>query len=252
MNTGTGTTSVTVNTGGTFNNSGALTVAGAGSVGTHMTGSDSLVNNAAGAIITGNTGIVVDNPTGLAVIINHGTIVGTGGVSVNALGSAGVTIGDFGRFTNPVRLGSGINTVIIGTQIRYTPIAGGAGSNDTLRLAGATSDTLRLTDFPGYEFLDKVGGGLWNLTGANPFSGGTTVSAGILNVQELPDQQHGRATRRHPHRSRPDRRESHQFRLRHARHPLRHHQSSDRPRDALRKGELYAKSRRRAGHPGER
>jgi len=199
-------TAVTVNDSGTFNNFGTLTVAGAGSIGTLLHGSGSVLENFSGATITGETGVKADtggasvfnggtitgtgpagiavtNASGIVTIINQGTITGTT-ASVDATGSAGVTIGDFGTFNAPVKLGTGINTVILGAQIHYTPIAGSvAGTNDTLRLAGGGVDTLKLSDFPNFEMLDKVGGGLWSLTGTTSFTGGTKVEAGTLNVQ---------------------------------------------------------------------
>jgi len=206
LNPGAGTTAVTVNNSGTFNNFGTLTVTGAGSIGTRLSGSGAVLENFSGASITAETGVLADtggasvfnggtitgtgpagiavtNTSGIVTVINQGTITGTT-ASVDATGSTGgVTIGDFGTFNAPVKLGTGVNTVIIGTQIHYTPIAASTGSNDTLRLAGGGVDTLKLTDFPGYEFLDKVGGGMWNLTGTTSFTKGTTVEAGTLNVQ---------------------------------------------------------------------
>lgn len=141
--------------------------------------------NAGGITILGSLAstVIANNTTGITRLVNGGTITGSGGVSVNALGSAGITIGDFGTFTNAVNLGTGINTVVIGTGIHRTPISAPAGNHDTLRLVGGGLDTLKTADFRGYEFLDKAGGGQWNLTGTNPFSGGTLVEAGTLNVR---------------------------------------------------------------------
>ncbi|MDR3403472.1 MAG: autotransporter domain-containing protein [Chthoniobacter sp.] len=182
LNTPAGTTAVTANTNGTFNNFGTLTVTGASAV--HLTGDGATANNFSGSTITGATGILVDNATGVASILNFGTITGSGGTSVNATNSTGgVTIGDFGTFNGQVLLGTGKNTVILAAQTTFTPIAGGPGSNDTLRLAGGGEDTLKLGDFPGYEILDKVGGGMWHLTGNTSFSGGTKIEAGTLSVQ---------------------------------------------------------------------
>jgi autotransporter-associated beta strand protein len=184
LTTGTGSTPVTVNAGGTFQNNSTLTVTGAGSRGTQLSGGNALVNNPFGASITGDTGVYVNNTTGIATIFNRGTIKGTGGFSVDASNSSGgVTIYDFGKFIGQSRLGTGTNTVIIGTKVTYSPMAAGPGVNDTLRLVGADEDTLKLTDFPGYEFLYKVGGGQWNLTGNNPFTRGTLIDGGTLNVQ---------------------------------------------------------------------
>lgn len=141
--------------------------------------------NAGGITILGSLAstVIANNTTGITRLVNGGTITGSGGVSVNATGSAGITIGDFGTFTNAVNLGVGVNTVVIATNTKRTPISAPAGKNDTLRLVGGGLDTLKSTDFRGYEFLDKAGGGQWNLTGTNPFSGGTLVEAGTLNVR---------------------------------------------------------------------
>ena len=182
LSTGAGTTPVIVNNGGTFSNFGNLAITGAGSVGTHLTGSGATVINQEGAVLSADKGVLVNNTSGIGTVVNLGKITGTGGVAVDALTSSGIWIGDFGTFTGAVKMGTGQNTVVIATSVTRTPISAPNGKNDTLRLVGGGLDTLNLSQFSGYEFLDKAGGGQWNLTGTNPFSGGTLVEAGTLNV----------------------------------------------------------------------
>lgn len=184
--TGAGPTLVTVNKGGTYDNFTTITTTTAGSIGTHLTGDGATFYNNDGSSLSAETGIKVDNTTGVATVVNRGTVAanaGAAGTALDATTSAGVTIGDFGTFTGKVLLGTGTNTVVIATNTTYTPIVGGAGANDTLRLVGGGEDTLKIADFSKYEFLSKVGGGIWNLVGTNPFSGGTSIEGGTLNVR---------------------------------------------------------------------
>ena len=182
ITTAPGSTPMTVNAGGTFLNAGNLTATGPGSRGAHISGPNGVVTNLTGATISGDTGVYVDNSTGIATVNNAGTITGTGGTAVDATNSAGVTVGDFGTFTGAVKLGTGINTVVLATRTKHTAISALTGTHDTLQLAGGSEDTLNLTGFAGYESLSKIGGGTWTIDGTVVFPGGTTIDAGILNV----------------------------------------------------------------------
>jgi fibronectin-binding autotransporter adhesin len=103
--------------------------------------------------------------------VNGGT-VGFGS-AVNALGNAGITLG--------------------GGALRYTA-TGGTNSTlaNTIALSTATTSTLEVTDssvgltitnvVSGSGALNKTGNGVLTLSGANSYSGGTTINAGTVRM----------------------------------------------------------------------
>jgi autotransporter-associated beta strand protein len=183
VNSGSGTTPVTLNTGATFDNNGNLTVTGAGSVGVAAPGGGVMINNNQGAVISGVKGIVVTNPTGTDVeVLNDGTITGTGGIAIDASGSGGFILYNFGTINGQVLFGTGPSTVVLATGISPTPTKGG-GANSTLELAGGGEGEVNLSNFPNFGSLNKVGGGLWTLDGTGVFPVGTTVRNGTINLQ---------------------------------------------------------------------
>src|SRR5207237_274237 len=113
-----------------------------------------------------------------ATAIGTGTFVIAAGTTIDNTSGAAVTLtsnnpqtwsGDF-TFggTNPLNLGTGAVTL---TASRQVTVAGG-----NLTVGGAIGDG-------GSGFgLTKAGAGTLTLTGANTYSGGTTVNAGTLLV----------------------------------------------------------------------
>lgn len=186
-------------TGATF----GLTLAGAG-------------NGTVSSIIGTTSGGLTKNGAGTWTLSGANTFTGVttisgGTLSVGTIGNGGVA-GNLGQASN-----AAANLVLNGGTLQYT---GGAASTDrlfTLGTGGGTIDssgsgtatfsnagsmgltgsgarTLTLTgsangalaavigDNGGATALTKTGSGTWTLTGANTFTGNTTVSAGTLAV----------------------------------------------------------------------
>ena len=177
-----GQTAVTLGRAATFNTIGTVTASGAGSVGVAMTEASAALVNFSGGTITANTGVTVTNPDGIDTIINAGTITGTGGVAIDARTSAGLSFINTGTINGAVLLGNGNNTVTLVTDSPVPPAITGGSGTDILRLVGGGANTLNLDTVTGFEELDKLGGGLWTLTGTGSFPQGTNINAGTINL----------------------------------------------------------------------
>jgi len=181
--TGTGTlvSPVTVNSTGTFvlENGATLTATPV------KVNSNGTFDNQ-GTFTSAAKAVVVNDPTGVGTVVNSGTLSGTA-AAIDASTGGGVKIVNFGTITGPILLGPGANTIVLATQLRPvspTPvIPGGPGNNDTLELAGSAQDSFNVSAATNFEFLHKVGGGLWTITGAGNFPRGTTISGGAIAVQ---------------------------------------------------------------------
>ena len=193
IDSGPGTTPMTLNTGSTLINDGQLSVTGSGSIGVSVPhvadnlGGIMIFNNQ-NALISGETGIFVGNQGGIVQIINNGTITGTGvpgeaPIAIDGRLSAGITLYNFGTINGQVLFGPGNNTVVLATgeptaPVHITPPSATA----TLRLAGGSAGEFSLNDFTGFASLVKVGGGLFTVTGSGNFPNGTTIEAGTINL----------------------------------------------------------------------
>ena len=179
-NNSTGLSAVTNNT---LTNTGSITGGAIGSVGVLLSGAGNVLTNETGATITATTGILLTNPTGTNTIINRGTITGTGGIAINnSVSTGGMNLTNLGTINGAILYGSGNDTLTFATGFGTTSADGGAGV-DTLRLVGARSDTLNITQITNFEYLVKLGGGTWTLTGDGFFPGGTSIQDGNLYVQ---------------------------------------------------------------------
>lgn len=194
---------VTVNHAATFDNAGSLSFSDKKAQAVIVTDGGGEVFNESGGVLSALKGVVVNNQTGITRVINYGKIEAVVDpshltaelIAVDARGSTGgIVIGDFGEFDGAVKFNdNAANTVILATQYRpkqvidgkttYGVLQGSGGSKDTLELAGSSTDTLNIAQAQGYEFIHKVGGGMWTFIGTNRFVGGTRISGGSIDLQ---------------------------------------------------------------------
>ncbi|WP_332684604.1 autotransporter family protein [Bosea sp. (in: a-proteobacteria)] len=69
-----------------------------------------------------------------------------------------------------------------GSQIFGNVIASATGTNDTLRLTGTGSNSLDIGQYRNFDSFQKVGTGIWTLSGSGDLTGATTVAGGTLVV----------------------------------------------------------------------
>ncbi|HPO37149.1 MAG TPA: autotransporter domain-containing protein [Kiritimatiellia bacterium] len=136
------------------------------------------VTNASGAAITSSgTGVQM---TGASTLNNYGTVSGVIGISATG-GSAVVRNYSGGIITGTggvaLSLAGGNNTVLIQENSTINGSIEAGGSGNTLEFNGPGSYNSNIT---GTWALTKSGSGTLVLSGVNAYTGGTTVSAGIL------------------------------------------------------------------------
>lgn len=183
INVGNNSTGVLGLTNNVINNTGSITGGPTGSVGVQFSGGGNVLINETGATITATTGVLLTNATGTNTIINRGTITGTGGIAINNSGSdSAVNLTNFGTINGTTLLGNANDTITFVTGFN-TNAANGGGGNDTLRLVGTRAGTLNTTIITNFEYLVKLGGGNWTLTGDGFFPGGTSIQQGEVYVQ---------------------------------------------------------------------
>lgn len=143
---------------------------------------DTVTNNAGGTIRGTGTAAVVDTGDGNDTVTNAGSIIHDGGSSQTAidLGGGNDTLNhNGGTITGAIKGGAGTNTLNLGAgashgsatqNFQNVNVASGTGT-----LAGVVSGTT----------LSKGGTGTLVLSGANDYTGTTTVSAGKLLVNNV-------------------------------------------------------------------
>ncbi len=155
--TGSGSTAYGINIsgGGTITNKSGGTILAASAGSAYGVGGTGEVINEAGATITSSgTGVWMDSGS---TITNYGAITGTGGTAIELLGDN--------------------NTVKIYEGSTLTGELTASGLNNSLEFIGTgTYDS----DITGTWVLTKSGDGIVALSGSNSYTGGTTVSSGIL------------------------------------------------------------------------
>jgi autotransporter-associated beta strand protein len=134
------------------------------------------INNEEGALIEGSwRGIILDNTS---TLINHGTVRG----SYGALASWNSTIENYGIITGSggtaISMNGNNNSIIMHDGSTVTgSINGGSGTGNTIEFIGSGSNASNIS---GTLALVKSSNGTWIISGANTYTGGTSVSAGIL------------------------------------------------------------------------
>jgi autotransporter-associated beta strand protein len=185
-----GTNTVTINTSNTF--SGNITISdgkvalGSGAGFYQKTGGTKLtVNNGGVLSVVGNLGYdrgvfgyLAAQATGL--VLDGGTLQHTGSSNLKTNDGAGrlLTIGAGGATLDSATAGQ---TFYLGYRYDYsTSLTSSSGGS--LELTGAGNGDLNYI-FPGTGALLKTGTGTWSLTANNTFTGSTTISAGVMNIQ---------------------------------------------------------------------
>ncbi len=168
--------------------SGLLTITGTGTTldgavsvqgGLAITDFRSLNNNTSAGIHLGSGG------TAGALIIGTGVTPTAGGLTTSKPINLASTTGGVSIYANQ----AGTNPVIFNGEFSTT--AGGATESKTLTLGGTnTADNVINTSLEnqasattGTLALSKIGAGTWVLAGVNTFSGGTTITDGVLKLR---------------------------------------------------------------------
>ncbi len=180
---------------GTISGAGGLTKLGAGTL--TLSGANSydgttlisagvlnIQNNTALGSTTGGTTVT----GGAALQLQGGITVGNEALSLNGTG-----VGATGALRNISgdNVWQGTTTLLSATRINSdagsltfnTAANSITGTNQNLTLGGAGNGTVAGTITTGSGTLTKDGAGTWTLSGANTYTGTTTVSAGVLNIQ---------------------------------------------------------------------
>lgn len=141
--------------------SGGTVTVGAGSFTGVISGANGLTKNTAGTLTLGGANTYTGDTT-----VGEGTLVVTGGAAIADAGNVIVNGGTFQVDTAEV-IGS---------------LAGGGSAvlNAGLTTGGAGTDTSFSGPISGAGSLTKEGAGTFTLSGANSYTGGTTVNAGTL------------------------------------------------------------------------
>lgn len=112
------------------------------------------------------------------------TTITAGTLSVGTIGNGGVA-GNLGQATN-----AAANLVFDGGALQYTGVTASTNRNFTINtgktaIFDITMNTLTLSGVSTATNggLTKIGAGTLTLSGANTYTGATTVSAGVLNIQ---------------------------------------------------------------------
>jgi fibronectin-binding autotransporter adhesin len=155
---------------GSFNVSGAIT--GVSTLNLNTSGSSSTL----AGVISGAGGFTKTG-TGTVVLSNHNTYTGTTAISAGTLNVTG-TLSD----STAVTVASGA-TYIVGANDTVASIAGAGNVTLAANLtAGSTPDTTFSGVMSGTGNFTKAGTGTLTLSGANDYSGTTTVLAGTLLI----------------------------------------------------------------------
>jgi autotransporter-associated beta strand protein len=167
---------------GTAVNNGTISVTGSTGVkGAYIDGSGTLSNSSTGTITSSGTGVTFRSVgSGVGLLDNFGTISGETGISATAgnliirnYGTGAIT----GTGGTAISLDGDNNTVFIQEGSSINGAIEASGSGNSLEFNGMASYASNIT---GTWALMKSGSGTLILSGDNTYTGGTTVSEGIL------------------------------------------------------------------------
>ncbi|MEI6072621.1 MAG: autotransporter-associated beta strand repeat-containing protein, partial [Verrucomicrobiae bacterium] len=171
---------------------GALTKSGSGTLtlnaantytGTTTVSGGTLKVGNATALGTGTASVT----SGAALDLNGTVMTGTNGLTLNGTGVNGSgalmnSSASAGTYAGLIALGSA-SSIIAGSGNITLSHAGTISGAYGLTLGGSKNGSIASIIGTGAGTLTKQDGGIWTLTGANTYTGATTISVGVLNIQ---------------------------------------------------------------------
>jgi autotransporter-associated beta strand protein len=178
---GTGSGTLTKSGNGTWILSGANTYGGATTINSGVLN----IQNAT-ALGTTNSGTTVMISGGLQ--LQGGISVGAEALTINGAGPGGtsgalVNVSETNNYAGLVTLAANSAISSNGGTLNLTSAGTITGSGLNLTLGGAGNGSVSSVIGTTSGTLTKSGTGTWTLLGANTYTGATTISAGILNIQ---------------------------------------------------------------------
>jgi autotransporter-associated beta strand protein len=158
----------------TYNNVGYLNLSNSG------TTNGTIVARASGALISGNGTVTLAGNGGIDaatfVATNSAMITGAGTLTVNGLGGTGtLTLSGSNNYTGGTLINGGTLAFTAGNSLGTNQVS----NNATLAFTGSSAQTLS-NNITGSGAFASSGTGTLTLAGNNSYTGGTTLSAGRL------------------------------------------------------------------------
>ncbi|WP_438483346.1 beta strand repeat-containing protein [Oleiharenicola lentus] len=138
---------------------------------------DTVTNSSGGTLRGTGAGAVLQTGDGDDIVTNNGTIQhDTSAVAVSLEGGNDTLNYQSGTITGAIDGGSGANTLSLGNGVTHNY------ATQNFQTITVASGSASLTGTVSGTSLTKTGAGTLQLTAANDYTGGTTVSAGMLRV----------------------------------------------------------------------
>ena len=178
---GTGTMALTKAGTGTLTLSGANTYTGTTTI-------SAGILNIQSATGLGTTGVGTTVASGATLQLQNNITVGTEALSISGTGASGqngelVNVSGTNNYGGLLTLGAAATVSSDSGTLNLTNTGTITGATFGLTLAGAGNGSISSIIGTTSGTLTKSGAGTWTLTGANTYTGATTISAGILNIQ---------------------------------------------------------------------